>query len=459
MYEDDTIAAVSTGMTSSGIGIVRMSGRKAVEIADRVFSTPGGRTRLADVPSHTVHYGHVYDEGVPVDEVMACVMRAPRTYTREDVVEISCHGGIVVMRTLLAVLLKNGARLAQPGEFTKRAFLNGRIDLSQAEAVIDLINSSSRMAMDSSLRQLQGGLGKKIRQVRQEILDDTAYIEASLDDPEHISMEGYRQELLDHVKKEQGQLLALLHTARNGKIIREGIRTVIVGKPNAGKSSLMNLLLGSRRAIVTDIAGTTRDTLEESMLLDGIPLQIVDTAGIRRTDDLVEKIGVEKALEAAKDAQLILFAADSSLPLDENDREIARLLTGKKVVVLLNKSDLPQVIGPEDIKELIDAPVIPFSAAEGTGVRYLEKIVKEMFFSGSIDNNEQIYLSNERHQEAVSAALDSLMNAEKGIEEGIPEDLLTIDFMEACDQLGLITGQSVGEDLIDTIFSRFCMGK
>ena len=459
MYEDDTIAAVSTGMTSSGIGIVRMSGRKAVEIADRVFSTPGGRTRLADVPSHTVHDGHVYDEGGPVDEVMACVMRAPRTYTREDVVEISCHGGIVVMRTLLAVLLKNGARLAQPGEFTKRAFLNGRIDLSQAEAVIDLINSSSRMAMDSSLRQLQGGLGKKIRQVRQEILDDTAYIEASLDDPEHISMEGYRQELLDHVKKEQGQLLALLHTARNGKIIREGIRTVIVGKPNAGKSSLMNLLLGSRRAIVTDIAGTTRDTLEESMLLDGIPLQIVDTAGIRRTDDLVEKIGVEKALEAAKDAQLILFAADSSLPLDENDREIARLLTGKKVVVLLNKSDLPQVIGPEDIKELIDAPVIPFSAAEGTGVRYLEKIVKEMFFSGSIDNNEQIYLSNERHQEAVSAALDSLMNAEKGIEEGIPEDLLTIDFMEACDQLGLITGQSVGEDLIDTIFSRFCMGK
>lgn len=455
----DTIAAISTAMTSSaGIGIVRMSGNEAVSIADKVFHARSGGS-LADMPSHTIHYGYVCDGDKVIDEVLLMLMKAPATYTREDTVEIDCHGGILVQKTILDLLLRSGARPAEPGEFTKRAFLNGRIDLSQAEAVMDVISSQSRIALETSVNQLRGSLRNRIQALRRDILHDTSWIEASLDDPEHISSD----EIIPHIRKDTekwiGELKNILSRAHDGQILREGIRTVIIGKPNAGKSSLMNVLLGRDRAIVSDIAGTTRDTIEEQLTVGGIPLIVVDTAGIRRTDDAVEKIGVDRARNITKDADLIVYVVDSSTKLDRNDQDILELVRGRKVIVLLNKSDLPAQTSPEDVKKLIDAPIVPVSAKEETGIEEFSNVIKGMFFSGDISYNNEVFITNARQMSALQDALGSIGLVRQSIEDGMPEDMYTIDLMDAYDKLGMIIGESAGEDLIDEIFGSFCMGK
>ena len=366
--QSDTIAAISTGMTNAGIGKVRLSGDDAVTIVDRIYRSPGGRKRLSDVSTHTIHYGYIYDGDCLIDEVMVLIMRGPNSYTREDVVEIDCHGGVVVMKKLLETVLKYGARLAEPGEFTKRAFLNGRIDLSQAEAVIDVINAKSDMALESSLNQLRGSVKKRIEKLRKGIIGNIAFIEAALDDPEHIQAEGFGDELAVQVRGYMAELQKMLDSADNGRLVKEGIKTVILGKPNAGKSSLMNVLLGENRAIVTEIAGTTRDTLEEHVSIHGIPLNIIDTAGIRQTEDVVEKIGVRKAIDFAEEADLIIYVVDSSTKMDQNDDDIIRMIQSKKVIVLMNKSDLRPVVSRSDIEKQLQAPIIEISAREETGL-------------------------------------------------------------------------------------------
>lgn len=455
----DTIAAVSTGMTHSGIGKIRISGSDAVGIADRIYRSPSGKKKLTDVPSHTIHYGYIYDQEQMIDEVLVLVMKAPKTYTTEDVVEIDCHGGIVVMGKILETVIKNGARLAEPGEFTKRAFLNGRIDLSQAEAVMDIIRSKNEYALDSSLRQLKGELRKKIENIRKSIIESVAFIEASLDDPEHISMDHYGEELRVKVNGHIRELEQLLDTADSGRMIREGIQTAIVGKPNAGKSSLLNMLSGEERAIVTEVAGTTRDVLEETINIHGITLNIMDTAGIRDTKDVVERIGVDRSKNVLKQADLVIYVIDGSTPLDENDQVIMDMIQDKKAIILLNKSDLEQAVDPEELEKQTDHPVIPISAKYGDGGEKLEDHIKEMFFNGQIDFNDQVYITNIRHKKEVQDALSSLDMVIQSIDDGMPEDFFSIDLMDAYESLGRIIGESVGEDLVDTIFGEFCMGK
>ena len=387
------------------------------------------------------------------------IMRAPRTFTGEDTVEIDCHGGVYAMKRVLETVLKNGAEIAGPGEFTKRAFLNGRLDLSQAEAVMDVIQAKNDYALKSSMEQLRGSVQKAIRDIREKLIYHIAYIESALDDPEHISLDGYPQELLEVVDKEQQEVKRLLKSSSDGKIIQEGIQTVILGKPNAGKSSLLNLLLGENRAIVTDIAGTTRDILEEYITLHGITLKITDTAGIRETEDIVEKIGVDKAREMAQKADLILYVVDSSVPLDENDEEIMSMLGGKKAIILYNKTDLTPVIPLEELRKKTGHPVIPISAKEETGIMELEDKVKEMFFGGELSFNDEVYITNARHKAALEEADKSLDLVRNSIEMGMPEDFFSIDLMNAYENLGKILGESVGEDLVNEIFSKFCMGK
>ena len=454
----DTIAAIATAMTSSGIGIVRISGDEAVSITDRIFEMKNQK-KLEDMPTHTIHYGHIHDGDEVIDEVMVVLMRGPKSYTREDTVEIDCHGGVYVMKRILETVIKYGARPAEPGEFTKRAFLNGRIDLSQAESVIDVINSKNEFALKSSLSQLSGSVSEKIKEIRGNVLHEIAFIESALDDPEHYDLTGYSEELEQIVAEEKEKIQNLLKTAGDGKIIQEGIRTVILGKPNAGKSSLLNLLLGEDRAIVTDIAGTTRDVLEEYINLHGITLKIADTAGIRQTEDIVEKIGVSKAKEMAADADLILYVVDSSVPLDENDEEIIKILQEKKTIVLYSKTDLESAIDIEDLKSRINQPVIPISAKEETGITDLEEKIREMFFSGEIDFNDEVYITNERHRQELLKAQESLSLVENSIESGMPEDFYSIDLTDAYESLGRILGESLGEDLVNEIFSKFCMGK
>lgn len=456
--KQDTIAAIASGMTQSGIGIIRISGDEAFEIADRIFRGAGGK-KLKDADTHTIHYGYLYDEDHLIDEVLVSVMRAPKTYTREDTVEINCHGGILTMKKTLETVLSHGARIAEPGEFTKRAFMNGRVDLSQAEAVIDLINARNTMAMDSSLKHLRGGMKKLIQDIRYEMLGNIAEIESALDDPEHLSLDHYGEKLGPQVKQYLEKLDHLMETSENGRLIREGIRTAIVGKPNAGKSSLMNLLLGTDRAIVTEIAGTTRDTLEESLMIGGIPIQIIDTAGIRDTEDIVEKIGVDKAIRMADEADLVLFVADGSETLDDNDKKVIQMISEKKAIILLNKSDLETKTRKEDVLTLIDKPIIEISAKTGEGLGELEDEIKEMFFSANISFNEEIYVTNVRHQQAIASAIHSLKQVMISINNDMPEDFFSIDLMDAYEQLGLITGESVEDDLADRIFSEFCMGK
>lgn len=455
----DTIAAIATAMTSSGIGIVRISGKDALTIIDKIYKSKSGKKKISECNSHTIHYGYIYDGEEVVDEVMILLMKAPNTYTREDTIEIDCHGGVYVMKRILETVIKNGARPAEPGEFTKRAFLNGRIDLSQAESVIDVINSKNEFALKSSLSQLKGSILDKIREIRSVVLHEIAFIESALDDPEHISLDGYPQTLNNIVDKEIKNIDNLLKTSDNGRILKEGINTVIVGKPNAGKSSLLNVLVGSDRAIVTDIAGTTRDILEEQINLNGVTLNLVDTAGIRDTEDIVEKIGVSKAKEYATLADLIIYVIDSSTKLDESDYEIIELLKGKNSIILLNKSDLNVVTEESEVKELIDSKIISISAKRNIGIDELENTIKDMFFNGEVSFNDEIYITNIRHKNLLNQSIISLKYVLNSISDGMPEDFYSIDLMSAYESLGLIIGESVEDDLVEEIFSKFCMGK
>lgn len=456
---ETTIAAISTAMSESGIGIIRVSGPEVVEIVSRIYRSKGGKKDINKVPTHTIHYGYIYDGEELIDEVLVMVMRAPRTFTGEDTVEIDCHGGVYAMKRVLETVLKNGGKTASPGEFTKRAFLNGKMDLSQAEAVMDVIQAKNEYALKSSVEQLKGSVQKAIKDIRKDLIYHIAYIESALDDPEHINLEGYAQELLEIVEKSQKEIDHLLKSASDGKIIKEGIRTVILGKPNAGKSSLLNVLVGENRAIVTDIEGTTRDILEEYINLHGISLRMIDTAGIRETEDVVEKIGVNRARDMAKEADLILYVVDSSRPLDENDEEIISMLDSRKAIVLYNKTDLEPKVDMETLKNRVNRPVISVSAKEETGIRELEKEIKNMFFSGEISFNDEVYITNARHKEALMEAADSLGLVKNSIEMDMPEDFFSIDLMNAYESLGRIIGEAVGEDLVNEIFSKFCMGK
>ncbi len=465
MYsESSTIAAISTSMSEAGIGIVRMSGEEAFEIADRIYRGKKNK-KLSEQKSHTIHYGYIEEDGETIDEVLVMLMRGPHTFTGEDTVEINCHGGVYVLRRVLEACLHKGARPARPGEFTKRAFLSGKLDLSQAEAVIDVIQSRNDYALKSSVSQLKGSVKRKVEEIRGKILYHTAFIESALDDPEHISIDGYGQTLERNVEELLDSIQRLLDSADDGRIMKEGVQTVIVGKPNAGKSSILNMLLGEERAIVTDIAGTTRDILQEHMNLHGISLNIVDTAGIRKTDDQVEKIGVDRALSQAREADLIIYVVDSSLPLDENDRKIFSFIAGKKSIILLNKSDLERRTGDEEIRQMCreqgmeEPPVLSVSAKEEEGMEELKQAVKKMFYQGDISFNSEVYITNARQKHALERAGQSLEKVLESIHMDMPEDFYSIDLMDAYESLGTITGETVGEDLVNEIFSKFCMGK
>lgn len=480
----DTIAAIATAMSDSGIGIIRVSGEDSVLIVDKIYRNVKMKQMLTTYKSHTIHYGFIIEENETViDEVMVSVMRAPKSYTTEDTVEINCHGGVLMMRKILDAVIKAGARVAEPGEFTKRAFLNGRIDLSKAEAVMDIIHAKSEFALQSSVKQLKGSVSDMIQEIRADILHEIAFIEAALDDPEHFDLEseGYGDVLFRIVKKIGERIKVLIDSAENGRILTEGIQTVIVGKPNAGKSSLLNMLVGEERAIVTDIAGTTRDILEETISIDGILFRILDTAGIRQAEDIVEKIGVDRARNAVEEADLVLYVIDSSVPLDENDEAIFQMIEGKNAIILLNKSDLFTVVKESDIRSFIrktreenknhglesdvqclniyENRIIRTSMKERDGVTFFLNTVKEMFFHGEIIYNNEVYITNARHKEALQNAYDSLDQVQKSIEDHMSEDFYTIDLMNAYVSLGAIIGEEVGDDLVNEIFSKFCMGK
>lgn len=455
----NTIAAIATAMSNAGISKIRISGSEAISIVSKVFKPKNKNKILKEQKSHTIHYGFIVDEDIIIDEVLVLFMKGPHTYTREDVIEIDCHGGVTVTKRILEIIIKNGATPAEPGEFTKRAFLNGRIDLSQAEAVMDIINSKNEYALNNAIGQLRGNIYSKTSDIRYSMIHDIAYIEAALDDPEHISLDNFRVELLDHVDRNIYQLQRLLDSSDNGKIIKEGIQTVILGKPNAGKSSLLNILVGDEKAIVTNIAGTTRDILEETINIQGITLNMMDTAGIRDTEDAVEKIGVEKARANANSADLIIYVVDASTELDSNDQEIIRIIKNKKVIILLNKIDLKSVIQKEELENILDKPVISISAKKNIGIDIFEEQLKKMFFKGELNFNDEIYITNMRHKKALEDSIQSLNQVKVSIENDMPEDFFTIDLMDAYTELGLMIGESVEEDLVNTIFSEFCMGK
>lgn len=470
MYENETIAAIATGLTDSGIGIIRISGENATEVGNRLFRSPSGKEILKNAVSHTLYYGYIVENDFIIDEVMTVLMRAPKSFTGEDTVEIHCHGGVFVMQKILNAVLNCGARLAEPGEFTKRAFLNGRIDLSRAEAVMDVIHSQNEYALFSSVNQLKGSLENEIKKLRSEIIYEIAFIESALDDPEHISLDGYPKKLEEKLVFLSEKISRLIATSDDGKLIKEGINTVIVGKPNVGKSSLMNYLTGEERAIVTEIAGTTRDVLRETVSIDGINLNIVDTAGIRDTEDAVEKIGVERAEKYAQDADLILYVVDSSVPLDESDNRIIPIMKDKNVIVLLNKSDLSGTVKEEDVIRLFheivpegfsgrDISVIRTSVKDGDGMDEFGQKVKDMFFRGEINVNHEVMITNIRHKEALQEAYESLQMVKKSVQQEMPEDFYSIDLMSAYASLGRIIGEEVDDDLVEEIFSKFCMGK
>ena len=459
MNHTDTIAAAATAMGSAGIGIIRISGTDAFAVLEKVFRPKNEKKVMSEQPGYTVHYGMAVDGEQVLDEVLVMLMRGPHSYTAEDTAEIDCHGGRLVMQKILEAVLKNGARAAEPGEFTKRAFLNGRMDLSQAEAVMDLIQSKNEMALKSFLAQLKGNVRQEIEKLRAQILYEMAFVEAALDDPEHISLDGYSEELLEKMRGIAAEVERLLKSSESGRMLKEGIKTVILGKPNAGKSSLLNVLLGEERAIVTEIAGTTRDVLEEQLQLGEVSLQLLDTAGIRSTEDVVEQIGVERARKQAEDADLILYVADSSRVLDESDEEILKLLEGKKALVLLNKSDLDPVITPQIMRERTGHPVLVISAKEGAGIQELEEKIRSLFFRGEVDFNDEVLITNLRQKQALMDAYKSLSMVIESIENGMPEDFFTIDLKDAYTSLGFIIGEEIGDDLANEIFGKFCMGK
>lgn len=501
MEYSDTIAAVATAMSDSGIGIVRVSGDHAIDIVDQIYRSKetdkDGKKlppkSLFDYKSHTIHYGYIYDGENVLDEVMVAIMKAPNSFTMEDTVEIDCHGGVFVTNRILETVMKHGARIAEPGEFTKRAFLNGRIDLSKAEAIMDLIHAKSEFALKSSVKQLKGSVSDVIKNLRADILYEIALIESALDDPEHISLDRYPDRLSNKLVKMIDEADHLIQSGENGKILKEGIKTVILGKPNAGKSSFLNLLLGEDRAIVTNVAGTTRDVLEESIQLNGICLNMIDTAGIRDSQDIVEKIGIDKAKKYAKDADLIIYVVDCSIILDESDDQIMELMKDKKTIVLLNKTDLPVVVDETQIEQKIqesyqkishnekdafhknlselnesdknengyipDVKIIRTSVKENSGMEEFEQTIRDMFLHGEISFNDEIYITNLRHKEALLNARKSLEMVRQSIADCMPEDFYSIDLMSAYASLGTILGQEVSEDLVNEIFSKFCMGK
>ncbi len=457
--DTDTIAAIATAPGQSGIGVIRISGNDALQITDGlIFSRNGKKLDILGQESHTVKYGFVCDGKDVIDEVLVTYFKKPRSFTAEDTVEISCHGGSFVLRRVLSLIVKSGARIAEPGEFTKRAFLNGRIDLTEAEAVMDIISSSNEFARKNSLSVLRGGIYDKIRLLREKILHETAFLEAAIDDPEHYSLDGYGTELRERLSEIISSIDRLLSSADIGRILKSGIKTAIAGKPNVGKSSILNLLTGENRAIVTDIPGTTRDVLSSEILIGGIPLIISDTAGIRDTDDKVEKIGVERSREAISKADLVLFTVDSSSDIDNEDREIYEHIRSldKKCIVLLNKSDLRA-----DGTKVFDfsCPVVDFSALEEKGIEELKNIIEEMFLSGSLRSDEEIYDTNERQLFELRAAGESLGLVIQSIDDGMTEEFYSVDLMDAYTHLGNVIGEETGEDLFNKIFSEFCMGK
>ena len=470
--EKDTIAAICTGLTGSGINIIRISGDNAFDIAEKVFRSATGK-KIADMGGFSVHYGYIEEpvsdsnnigrnENVrTIDEVLLLKMKAPHSYTREDVIEIDCHGGILVTKRILELVLKNGARLSEPGEFTKRAYLNGRIDLSQAEAVIDIINAKSNLALKNSVKQLKGQIKDKIIALRERLISKTAYIEAALDDPEHISLDGFTDELEPEMKSVLSELNKLIASSDDGRLINEGINTCILGLPNAGKSSLLNALLEEDRAIVTNIAGTTRDVLKETVTFSDVVLNIIDTAGIRDTEDVIEKIGVDKAKKEAENANLILYVVDQNEGLSEKDCEILKEIKDKKIIIVYNKSDLSS--GSDNtvdkIAKVDSAGSVMISSLTGEGIDELKNMIKSLFYSGSITNEEDVIITNERHRELLISAKQSVDNVISGIEAGVSEDFLTIDMMDAYEALGRIIGESVEDDLADRIFKDFYMGK
>ena len=465
MY-DDTIAAIATGMTDAGISIIRISGDKAIEIADTIFYSKSGK-KLVDQKSHTMHFGYIVDNQGgnesknEIDEVLVSIMRNPHSYTGEDTVEINCHGGIYLTNKILEVVLNNGARLASPGEFTKRAFLSGKMDLSKAEAVMDLISSKNEFAANNSIKQLKGNILEEIKELRSKIIYEIAFIESALDDPEHFDLTGYPEKLDEKIIDIENTLDKLIENSKNGKIRKDGVSSVIVGKPNAGKSSFLNLLIGEDKAIVTSTAGTTRDVLEESVKINDMILHLYDTAGIRDTSDEIEKIGVEKAKKHIEEADLILYMVDSSIPLDENDDDIIDLLNGRNYIVLLNKSDLDTVTTEEDLKKILgeETSIIRISAKENTGVDEFADALKKMFYNKNININDDVIITNTRQIQELKLAKTSLSLVRNSIADGMPEDFFSIDLTSSYEHLGFIIGEEINEDVVDEIFSKFCMGK
>lgn len=458
----ETIAAISTAMGEGAIGIVRLSGPEALAISDKVFASRSGK-KLCNVNTHTIHYGFLNDPltGVAVEEVLVSVLKAPNTFTREDVVEINCHGGIVSINRVLQLVLDNGARLAEPGEFTKRAFINGRIDLTQAEAIIDLIRAKSDKAMDVALRQLEGSLSVKIRSLRELLLEALAQVEVNIDYPEYDDVEEMtHQALFEKGTEVKDELIRILRSANQGKVLREGVSTAIIGRPNVGKSSLMNVLAREEKAIVTEIAGTTRDVIEEYVTILGIPLKLVDTAGIRETDDIVEKIGVEKSRETLEKSDLVLVLLDGSRALVDEDIEILKMASDKNPVVVINKSDLEQKIDENILSDFVSFNrIVRISALEDKGIEALEDVIKEMFESEEVATQDQTYVSNVRHITLLKQSLAFIESGLEAIEMGVPVDLVQIDFTNAWELLGEIIGENVHEGLIDQLFSKFCLGK
>ena len=489
----DTIAAISTALSDSGIGIIRVSGPEALSSVNRIFVNAKYERKLLGYKTHTIHYGYIVDydyickyddlhvnidfsegklsEDVRnhiLDEVMVSVMKGPHSFTKEDVVEINCHGGVMMVKKILENVIKTGVRVAEPGEFTKRAFLNGRIDLSEAEAVMDIIHSKSEFALKNSVKQLKGSLSQKIKELRSKMIYEIAYIESALDDPEHYDLKEYPEELRKKILFIQDDIAKLIDSFENGKVWSEGINTVIVGKPNAGKSSLLNAIVGTDRAIVTDIPGTTRDTIEENVMFQGINLHMIDTAGIRNTEDTVEKIGVQKSIDHIEDADLVLYVVDSSVPLSEEDMDIMNLVKNRKCIVLLNKNDLEQIVSENVIREMfsnIDANafenvhIISSSTMKENGMDAFSKLLSDLFINGYVKMNDEVVITNIRHKEALMASEESLQKVLESIDMCMPEDFFSIDLMSAYSSLGYIIGEEVGDDLVQEIFTKFCMGK
>ncbi|ARQ08110.1 tRNA uridine-5-carboxymethylaminomethyl(34) synthesis GTPase MnmE [Macrococcoides canis] len=458
--ELDTIASISTPMGEGAIAIVRLSGSDAVLIADKLYK---GKHQLSEVASHTINYGHIIDPATKevVEEVMVAVMRAPRTYTREDIVEINCHGGIMTVNRVLELALTNGAKLAEPGEFTKRAFLNGRIDLSQAEATMDFIRSKTDRASRVAMQQIEGRLSVLIKGLRQSILEILAQVEVNIDYPEYDDVEEATGTfLMKEARKIEESITNLLQTANQGKILREGLSTVIVGKPNVGKSSMLNNLIQDNKAIVTEIAGTTRDVLEEYVNVRGVPLRLVDTAGIRETEDIVEKIGVERSREALKKADLILYVLNNNEILTEEDYKLAEIIKNEDVIVIINKTDLETKLNLEEVKTMVgNAPIVRTSMLSQQGIEELEEQIRTLFFAGEVSNQDMTYVSNARHISLLKSAKASISDAISAAEAGVPVDMIQIDLIKTWELLGEVIGESVDDGLIDQLFSQFCLGK